>query len=475
MHFGYKQECCRLVKMKRHKLGLHLFRRDLRLEDNTSLAYCLRHSERVVPCFIIDRRQTEKNSYCSENALSFMAGSLESLDSQLRQKKSRLFLYQGEAESEVRRLLSTGRIGLVTFNSDYTPFSRHRDSRIMKICREKGAECFSGHDCLITEPGSVLKDDGRPYTVFSHFQSKARKSEVRQPERNSQENYFSGSPGKEARIASVNRLIRQRNPDILLKGGREEGLELLRNLSSLAGYRQHRDFPYLGKTSRLSAHNKFGTISIREVYWSIRKLFGASHELISELYWRDFFTHAAWYFPYVFGKPFRLKYRRIAWNNSRRLFTLWCSGMTGFPIVDAGMRELNATGFMHNRPRMVAASFLVKDLHIDWRWGERYFATRLIDYDPAVNNGNWQWAASTGCDTQPYFRIFNPWRQQERFDSECRYVKRWVPELAGLHPKDIHRLHMRRPSGLSYPEPLVEHSRAANEAKGMYKAAAGKA
>jgi deoxyribodipyrimidine photo-lyase len=198
------------------------------------------------------------------------------------------------------------------------------------------------------------------------------------------------------------------------------------------------------------------------VYHTIKERFGSEHTLIRELYWRDFFTHIAWHFPHVFGHAFYRHYDAIKWENDNELFSAWCSGRTGFPIVDAGMRELVATGFMHNRVRMIVSSFLVKDLLISWQWGERFFAQHLTDYDPSVNNGNWQWAASTGCDAQPYFRIFNPWLQQKRFDPQCAYIKRWIPELSQYSAAEIHKLADRAgPSGgraREYPAPVVQHS-----------------
>jgi deoxyribodipyrimidine photo-lyase len=220
----------------------------------------------------------------------------------------------------------------------------------------------------------------------------------------------------------------------------------------------------------MAPHNKFGTISVREVYHSIADKLGAEHSLIREVYWRDFFTHIAWHFPHVFGHAFHRVYDKLEWNESQEDFDQWCSGNTGFPIVDAGMRELVSTGFMHNRVRMIAASFLVKDLHISWQKGEEFFARHLTDFDPCVNNGSWQWSASTGCDAQPYFRIFNPWLQQKRFDPECEYIKRWIPELSGLSPKRIHSIYeedLFRPAG--YPAPMLDHAHEKIIAEEMFR------
>jgi deoxyribodipyrimidine photo-lyase len=245
-------------------------------------------------------------------------------------------------------------------------------------------------------------------------------------------------------------------------GGRSGGIAILKTIDRFKDYEQQRDIPGLSATTFLAPHNKFGTLSIREVYHTIKERFGSEHTLIRELYWRDFFTHIAWHFPHVFGHAFYRHYDAIKWENDNELFSAWCSGRTGFPIVDAGMRELVATGFMHNRVRMIVSSFLVKDLLISWQWGERFFAQHLTDYDPSVNNGNWQWAASTGCDAQPYFRIFNPWLQQKRFDPQCAYIKRWIPELSQYSAAEIHKLADRAgPSGgraREYPAPVVQHS-----------------
>jgi deoxyribodipyrimidine photo-lyase len=253
-------------------------------------------------------------------------------------------------------------------------------------------------------------------------------------------------------------------------GGRARAQAILGAIGTHASYATDRDRMDRAGTTRLSAHHKFGTVSIRESYHTVAKTLGPGHPLIRQFYWRDFFTHIAWHFPHVFGHAFQRKYDSLIWRGREEWFEAWCAGRTGFPIVDAGMRELAATGFMHNRARMIVASFLVKDLHIDWRRGEQWFAQSLTDYDPAVNNGSWQWAASTGCDAQPYFRIFNPWLQQKRFDPDCVYIRRWVPELAETTPALIHGWHT--PTMLdtgSYPRPIVDHDTQKAGALAMFR------
>ncbi len=257
------------------------------------------------------------------------------------------------------------------------------------------------------------------------------------------------------------------------KGGRQEALKILKHLKEYRTYATTRDFPSLDKTTHLSPHLKFNTCSCREIYYAMKENLSAHSPLIRSLYWRDFFTSIAFYFPHVFGKPFHKKYESLSWSYDLKKFHLWCEGKTGFPIVDAGMRELKETGFMHNRVRMIAASFLVKDLHIDWLWGEKYFAKTLIDYDPAINNGNWQWVASTGCDAQPYFRIFNPWLQQKKFDPDCIYIKKWIPELEKLSSKEIHGWYLEKnhTESTDYFEPMLDHSVESKKALFKYKQA----
>lgn len=239
-------------------------------------------------------------------------------------------------------------------------------------------------------------------------------------------------------------------------------------MGQFQNYKDTHDFPSLS-TTLLSPHLKFGSLSIREVYHTIAAKLGGEHSLIRQLYWRDFYSQIAFHAPFVFGHPYQKKFQTLPWSENKKAFAAWCAGKTGFPIVDAGMRQLNQTGFMHNRVRMIVASFLVKDLHINWLWGERYFAQQLIDYDPAVNNGNWQWCASTGCDPQPYFRIFNPWLQQKKFDPEAEYIKKWVVELQDIPTQLIHNWYRSDDIIPHYPRPIVEHSKESKKAKEDYR------
>ncbi len=460
--------------------SLFLFRRDLRLEDNTGLISALNHGGRVIPCFILDERLLDSTSIKSKNnnAIQFMIESLKDLDQQLKQKNARLHLFFGRPYNIIREIIVKENIDSVHFNDDYTTFSKIRDDGIYNLCKKEDIKCFRYSDSLlINDPRSIVKPfDGKPYTVFTHFFNKAVQVSVIKQKRNIYKNYFSShSLSQEIKHRkkedTYNQILETYNPNIYLQGGRSYCLKILKNIKKYQDYLHKKDFPAEEATTGLSAHIKFGTCSIREVHCTIRESLGNDSPLLRQLYWRDFFTYIAHHFPYVFKRPFQLKYKKMKWNSDLKKFRQWCSGKTGFPIVDAGMRQLNLTGFMHNRVRLIVASFLTKDLHIDWKFGERYFAEKLVDYDPCVNNGNWQWAASTGCDAQPYFRIFNPWIQQKKFDPQCKYIKKFVPELANLPPELIHELYKnRRPleQQLNYPLPIVSHKYESRIAMHLY-------
>lgn len=442
--------------MTAHKLSLFIFRRDLRLHDNTALIAALKQSEQVIPCFIFDERQTTHNAYFSHPAFRFMLESLKDLESQLKKNQGQLYLLSGTAENVVAHLFKELPIDAVYFNRDYTPFSLARDAAIQKAAETAKRRCYIFGDALLHEPEEITKQDGKPYTIYTPFLRKSRSVPVSKPARYSATHFYTAPIASHDSNAIETRLSAHSKSTSII-GGRTQGKKLLANIAHIKNYDENRNFPALDATSHLSAHHKFGTMSIRESHQIIIETQSQS-SLINELYWRDFFTHIGFHFPVVFEAAFHEKYRALQWENRVDYFDRWCRGETGFPIVDAGMRELNETGYMHNRVRMITASFLIKDLHIDWRWGERYFAQKLVDYDPAVNNGNWQWSASTGCDAQPYFRIFNPWLQQKRFDESCDYIKKWIPELTSIAPKTLHELFKNPIKIPGYSSPMVDHA-----------------
>ncbi len=450
--------------MTRYDTSLFIFRRDLRIVDNTALNEALRNSRSVIACFIFDDRQINAHAYQSKPALQFMVQSLGDLANQFASIGANLAFFSGLPVDVIKRLHGEYAINAVFFNRDYTPFSQARDSEIATVCHALQIDLIVTPDALLNEPEQAVKGDGNAYKVFTAFYNNARHLGVALPSP-----LASGEFLTVASTANLDNFIEQKSAQhSLIEGGRMPALKQLVTIHRCAEYAKTRDFPALQSTSHFSAHLKFGTLSVREVFSGIASALDVEHPLIHQLYWRDFLTHIAYHFPHVFGHAFIDKFDHLPWENNRDYFDAWTQGRTGFPIVDAGMRELNATGFMHNRVRMIVASFLTKDLRISWRWGERYFAQHLVDYDPCLNNGNWQWAASTGCDAQPYFRIFNPWLQQQKFDANGEYIYQWVPELRGIPLKTIHQWDKKH-TGNFYPAPIVDHSTASQITKAFFK------
>jgi len=457
---------------KPYENTLFIFRRDLRLADNTALINALDNSNQVLSCFILDPRLLERANP-HQNAIQFMVDTLNDLDYQLQQRNGQLLYFVGIPEEILLEILSVHCIEAVFINRDYSPFSCRRDARIRNMCNEAKVTFHQFTDSLLNEPEMIRTANNEPYQVFTPFFRKASELPISPPKNNSYKNYVKIRQKQQDYVTRLFKQVKAHyNESLLVRGSRAAGLDILSNLQIYKDYETSRDFPDQHGTTRLSAYIKFGICSIREVHNAIVTQLGKNHPLIRQLYWRDFYTHIAFHFPHVFKRAFKRRYDAIQWNYDKTLFELWSQGKTGFPIVDAGIRELNVTGWMHNRVRMIVASFLAKDLHLDWRWGERYFASKLIDYDPAVNNGNWQWSASTGVDAQPYFRIFNPWRQQEKYDANCEYIKQWIPELSKLEPKIIHKWYKPTNwnSGTKYPKPIVDHKEESQYSKELFAA-----
>ncbi len=449
--------------------SLFLFRRDLRLEDNTGLNFALESSEVVIPAFIFTPEQIEKNPYRGNSCLQFMIESLEELDESIQEKRGKLYLFYGKPEEIVAECIRKNKIDAVIVNRDYTPYSIRRDQKIEAVCKQLGVAFHSFDDALLNPPESTLKDDGKPYTVFTPFFRKTSLMGVDGPMTSCRWRFSSETVSLEVGPQIFAKILPERR--VQAHGGRSSAVKLLKGLNQFENYSFEKDFPAVEGTTHLSPHLKFTTCSPREVYAAIAQTLGTHSDLIRSLYWRDFFTAICFFFPQVLGASFHTKFDKMPWSYDKKTFQRWCEGTTGFPIVDAGMRQLQQTGDLHNRVRMIVASFLVKDLHIDWRWGEKFFASSLIDYDPAVNNGNWQWAASTGCDAQPYFRIFNPWLQQKKFDSDCLYIKKWIPELKDVSTDTIHNWHNEkfRPKHSQYPPPMLDHAEESKKALSLYK------
>jgi len=450
---------------------LHLFRRDLRLVDNTALEEARTQAIKISLGFIFDPAQIKPHQYQSKPALHVLCKSLAELAEQTSLAGGVLNIWHGDPIKILEAVLEHEPIDAVSINADYTPFSTARDQKIATLCEKRGIPLLISHDALLNPPGSVRTQQDKMYAMFTPFYRAADKIPVSKP-----------TPEKALPLAkqllyhahkNIPEEIRAASTPTVahpVVGGRRAGLKVLATFQHQTGYATRRDLPAdTTGTSHLSPYLKCGALSVREVYWHIKNTHkGAGEPFLRSLYWRDFFTHVAADTPHVFGHPYNPAYQHLTWHNNPSWFARWCEGTTGFPLVDAGIRELLATGTMHNRVRMVAASLLIKTLHIDWRLGERFFAQHLADYDPAVNNGNWQWVASTGCDAQPYFRIFNPWLQQKKFDPEAVYIKQWLPELAHLTPKAIHAL--ARSTVRGYPAPLVDHAVESKKTLARYRA-----
>lgn len=444
--------------------ALFIFRRDLRVSDNTGLIEAVQNNTNVVTAFFFDPRQiTSQNKYKSNTAINFMLQSLQNLEEQIKSAGGKIYFFFAKPEDTLPKIIKDLSIENVYINKDYTPFSISRDKEIQKVCNTLKVNLHISEDLLLTNPDAVKTKAGNFYSIFTPFYKSTAPLEIPKPKSLSKIAAIKAKPSSsiELKYAEEKLATEDISP---IKGGTKEGLKILKNLSEFKNYAKTRDLPTID-TTHLSAHLKFGTISIRQTYHAIKDQKIPS--LLKQLYWRDFFTYVAYHNPKVFKGPY--KDIKIKWSASKSVFEKWCNGQTGFPIVDAGMRELNQTGFMHNRVRMVVSSFLVKDLHINWQWGEQYFAQKLVDYDPSVNNGNWQWSASTGTDAVPYFRIFNPWTQQKKFDAQAEYIKKWIPELKDISPKVIHTWYKSYDATIDYPKPIVNHDEARKTTLQMYK------
>ncbi|MFZ1806459.1 MAG: deoxyribodipyrimidine photo-lyase [Cyclobacteriaceae bacterium] len=422
-------------------ITLFWFRRDLRLNDNIALFYALKENKQVLPLFLFDPEILKKLEDQDDARVQFIHETLCTLKSELEKAGSSLLVVHN---TPVKFFSSISPKSVYT-NEDYEPYARERDTNVAQILAAKNAELKTYKDQVIFGKEDILKKDGTPYTVFTPYSKKWKAK-------------LAPSDHKEYGINKYIENLIKTAPIPLppLKGIGFSSTKIdfpsrVIKSSIIEHYNQDRNYPAKKGTTQLSIHLRFGTISIRKLVSIALK----KNEIwLNELIWRDFYHMILWHFPNV-NQAFKPAYDRIEWRNNPDEFQAWCDGKTGYPIVDAGMRELNTTGFMHNRVRMIVASFLVKHLLIDWRWGEAYFARKLLDFDLAANNGGWQWAAGSGCDAAPYFRVFNPYLQTEKFDPELTYIKKWIPEL------DTNQ----------YPKPIVDHPFARERVLRTYKEA----
>lgn len=421
------------------------FRRDLRLSDNAALYYALRSGIPVLPVFIFDKNILDQLEDKADRRVEFIHAAITELQQQLVDMGSTLEVFYDYPKQVYKKLLERYDIETVFTNHDYEPYAKERDAEIAALLKNQGTGFKTYKDQVIFEKSEVVKDDAKPYTVFSPY---ARKWRAKlndfylsaYPTEKYFTNFYQQSP-----VAIPSLVSMGFQPVDLPFPSKELEEAVIRH------YGENRNFPSLDKgTSKMGVHLRFGTVSIR---YLARKAMEWNDVYLNELIWRDFYHAILWHFPQVGkGASFKPEYDKIEWRNNEAEFEHWCKGTTGYPIVDAGMRELNTTGYMHNRVRMIVASFLTKHLLIDWRWGEAYFAQKLLDFDLAANNGGWQWASSSGCDAAPYFRVFNPSLQTEKFDNDLRYIRKWIPEL----------------NEFNYPKPIVQHELARKRVLEVY-------
>ena len=450
------------------KYSIFIFRRDLRIYDNVAFNYAMSNYNNILPIFIFTPEQiSSKNKFKSDNAVQFMIESLKELDTELKQNNSKLHIFKGDNIKILKSIINDIDVENIIFNMDYTPYAIKRDKDIEILCKSKDISCIIKEDYLLKPIGSFLKKDGDPYTIFTPFKNNGFKQKIDKPSRLKVKNL-----SKSNKLKTTDYIKYTINENILVNGGRSNGLKQLNKVKSQKEYNNDRNTLSI-ETSLLSAYIKFGCISIREVYSKIKVKLGLNNALLSQLFWREFYFYIAYYFPQVLkGKNYNEKYNEIEWNKNSLLFKKWCDGETGYPVVDAGMRQMNKTGYMHNRARLITSNFLNRMFGMDWRLGEKYYAQMLTDYDPSVNNGNWQWIGSTGVDPKPYFqRLFNPILQSEKFDKNAEYIKEWVPELKNVPAKDIHKWESKYVDykEINYAKPTVEYKKARKDSIIMYK------
>ena len=429
----------------KQSLNIFWFRRDLRLNDNAGLYHALKTGLPVMPVFIFDKAILDKLEDKADRRVAFIHAAIAEMQHQLKKMESTLHVFYDIPANVFKEMMAQYKIENIFTNHDYEPYAKERDSSIEALLKQEGKGFHTYKDQVIFEKGEVVKDNKEPYTVFTPYSRKWKEK--------LNEFYLSSYP-TEKYFHNFLKHSHQAIPSLESMGFQQTKEDFpSKNLKEeiVKKYSTNRDFPGLENgTSKLGVHLRFGTVSIRQIAAIANRL---NETYLNELIWRDFYQMILWHFPKVgMGKAFKAEYEKIAWRNDEAEFEKWCKGVTGYPIVDAGMRELNTTGFMHNRVRMVVASFLTKHLLIDWRWGEAYFAQKLLDFDLSANNGGWQWAAGSGCDAAPYFRIFNPYLQTNRFDKDLSYINKWVPDL----------------NEFSYPQPIVQHEFARKRALEVY-------
>ncbi len=465
--------------MKKYNKTIFIFRKDYRLQDNIGLIMALQLSKIVIPVFILTPEQLINNKYKSDNAVQFMIESLIELDNDLRQKaNSRLFFFMGKPHEVIQNIFKNEIIDTVIVNKDYTPYSKIRDAKINKICEKNKVVFLQFEDAVLNNVGSIKNGSGNTYVKFTPYYNVAKKVKVMEPKKNNYKNFYPKKNNITGEYIKNLHALYVFNENLAVNGGRRNAEKILSGLSKFSNYNTSRNFLSMN-TTKLSAYIRFGVVSVREVYYAVKNSLSSKNDLTKQLYWRDFYYNIMDSNPQMIIsnlKCFKPNYEKVPWityetatNDERKMWKKWCEGKTGFPIVDAAMRELNVTGFMHNRGRMIVACFLCKNMFFHFTMGERYFAQNLVDHDPSNNNGGWQWAAGSGVDSMPYFRIFNPWTQAEKFDKDCKYIKKWVEELRDVPCIHIHKWSLYHEKYNIYYEPMLDYSESSKRAVKLFK------
>lgn len=466
--------------MKVYKKTIFIFRRDLRLEDNLGLLKALEKSITVIPIFIMTPEQLVHNKFKSNNSVQFMMESLDNLNKDLKKKKARLYYFYGTPEKIIKKLIKNEQVDAIFVNRDYTSYSKNRDNAISQVCESYKVKFESIEDILLLPVGTAKTSNNKIYTKFTPFFNNVKKITIPDVQKNNYQNYYSKNIAFE--FKDDKKKFYQPNDSVSVHGGRDLGLEILKNIDQFKKYNEERNILHK-QTTRLSAYIKFGCVSIREVYHAIKKKLGLKNDLIKQLFWREFYYNIGEYYPNTSiddykKKLFNQHYTSVKWityatatEKQKEDWEAWCNGMTGYPIVDAAMRQLNKTGYIENRGRLIVASFLTKNMFFHPCDGELYFSQQLVDIDVLVNVGNWFWVAGCGSDVQPFFRIFSPVLQSKKFDPECKYIKKWIPELENVENKHIHEWHLYYKSypNIKYPKPILDYSKTAKEAIQKYK------
>lgn len=458
-------------------MNVFVFFRDFRIEDNLGLYRAMKQCGEVVPifCFTPEQIEPSRNDYFSHNSVQFLCESLLDLRSSIQSQNGELYIFHNDLTKVLKEIHQKSSIRSIHYNRDYTPYTKKRSSKIKSLCKSLDVTLYEHEDYLLAPIGTFMKPNDDPYTVYGPFKNNVYKSASSIPKPKMKKSYMFKKQESLKQIQSIEYNLNKfynTNNDIYVHGGRQLAKKLLQRAKKL-NYETDRNTLSI-ETSRLSAYIKYGNVSIREAFHALYG--GKEGGLCNQFIWREFYYYIAYYYPEVLSKSanFQKKYDNVKWVTSKSLFKKWCDGETGYPIVDACMKQLNKTGYMHNRGRLISANFLNRMLGMDWRLGEKYFATKLTDYDPIVNNGNWQWIASTGVDPKPYFqRLFNPWSQSQKADQDAKYIKQWLPQLKNIPANELHEwdkhVDQYDLKEINYRKPIVDYKTAREKSIQQYR------